>query len=63
LIATSPEAAISSVCPSGGALATAPAAIIAAAPARFSIKTGWPSAALIGSPSSRATMSTPPPAA
>jgi len=62
LIATSPEAAISSVRPSGGDFATAAAAIIPLAPARFSTITDCPNAAFIGSAKSRATMSTPPPA-
>jgi hypothetical protein len=61
-MATSPDAAISSVTPSGGDFATAPAATMPLAPVRFSTMTDCPSADFIGSPSSLATRSTPPPA-
>jgi hypothetical protein len=62
LIATSPEAAISSVRPSGAAFATAFEAIIALAPGRFSTMTVWLNAVFICSAKSRATRSMPPPA-
>jgi hypothetical protein len=47
--------------PSGGALATALAAIMPAAPTRFSTMTVWFNASLNASTSSRAEMSMPPP--
>ena len=52
----------SKVSPSGVALATALAAIIALAPGRFSTITIWPNACFICSPNRRATRSMPPPA-
>src|ERR1044071_2882098 len=61
-MAISPEVAISSVRPSGAALATRLAAIMPAAPVRFSTITGEPRASLNGSTRSRAEMSMPPPA-
>ena len=60
-MAISPEVAISSMWPSGGALATVLAASCPAAPVRFSTITVWPSAFLSGSDISRAEMSMPPP--
>ena len=61
-MATSPDAAISSVRPSAGDFATAPAATMPLAPVRFSTITDRPSAAFMRSLKSRATTSTPPPA-
>ena len=61
-MAISPDVAISSILPSGGALATALAAIMPAAPVRFSTMTGWPNVSLSGSTIRRAEISMPPPA-
>src|SRR5262245_35756892 len=51
------------VCPSGLELMTKPAAVIPAAPGRFSTTTGWPRISLMIGATARAVTSTLPPAA
>src|SRR5262245_12425137 len=57
-----PGDVISSVWPSGSALATTSAPMFPPAPGRFSTTTGWPSVLASSSPTARARTSTSPPA-
>src|SRR5262245_26015547 len=57
-----PGDVISSVWPSGSALATTSAPILPPAPGRFSTMTGWPRVLASSSPTARASTSTSPPA-